>query len=86
MPPLAIFPEGTVSNGTGLLTFKKGAFKDFKPMKVLAFKVPYTRFTPYDDYIHPPIAVILLIMSNWCNTCTMYEFNGVYDPSYLNLD
>jgi hypothetical protein len=25
-------------------------------------------------------------MSNWCNHCTVYEFEGVYDPSYLNLD
>ena len=32
------------------------------------------------------ITVILMVMSNWWNCCTMYEFEGVYDPSYLNLD
>ena len=29
---------------------------------------------------------MLLTMSNWYNTVTIYEFEGVYDPTYLNLD
>jgi len=86
MPPIAIFPEGTVSNGKAILEFKMGPFKDFKPLKILAFKVPYTRFSPYDDFILPQLSTILLLMSNWCNTCTLYEFEGVFDPAYLKLD
>ena len=50
MPALAIFPEGTVSNGKVVLAFKKGSFKDLKPIKIVAFKFPYTQFTPFYDY------------------------------------
>ena len=27
-----------------------------------------------------------MLMSNWCNPVTVYEFEGVYDPGYLKLD
>ena len=29
---------------------------------------------------------MLMLMSNLYNTCTIYEFEGTYDPSYLKLD
>jgi lysophosphatidylcholine acyltransferase/lyso-PAF acetyltransferase len=32
VPPLLIFPEGTTSNGKGLLTFKNGAFENLSPI------------------------------------------------------
>ena len=27
-----------------------------------------------------------MLISNWWNSITVYEFEGVYDPTYLNLD
>ena len=36
MPSLVIYPEGTATNGKQVLFFKKGPFKDFKPMKIIA--------------------------------------------------
>ena len=35
---LFIFPEGTTSNGIGLLNFKKGAFIYDCPLKVMSIK------------------------------------------------
>ena len=49
MPQLVIFPEGTTSNCRGLLDFKKGAFKDFKPMKIVGIKFSEDAFIPYND-------------------------------------
>ena len=53
MPPLAIFPEGTVCNGKGIMQFKQGAFKDLAPIKIIAIKLSYDRFMPYADEMNP---------------------------------
>jgi len=37
--PLVIFPEGTTSNGNGLLTFKNGAFENMS--SITAFWLKY---------------------------------------------
>ena len=60
MPPLMIFPEGTTSNGTALLQFKKGAFMTHAPIKLVLFKLSYTNFVPYFDYIKPWFGVFLM--------------------------
>jgi hypothetical protein len=75
-----------LTNGKALLEFKKGAFKDLKPMKIIAFKIPYNKFIPYDDWIYPKIGLVLMLMCNWWYCCNLYEFEGTFDPSYLNLD
>ena len=62
-----------------------GAFKDFKPMKVFAFKYDNTRFLPFNDYLDP-MRFTILLCSNWVNYADVYEFEGVYDPKYLNLE
>ena len=61
-----------------------GAFKDLKPMKVYAFKYDKTRFLPFNDYLDPWRLTILLCC-NWINYVEVYDFEGVYDPMYLNL-
>jgi len=48
---LVILPEGTVTNNTGLLTFKKGAFKDFKRMKIIACTYPHDEWLYFVDEI-----------------------------------
>ena len=37
-PSLLIFPEGTTSNGTHLINFKKGAFAPMAPVKIFCLK------------------------------------------------
>lgn len=36
--PLLIYPEGTTSNGKGLLTFKNGAFEHLSPITAYCLK------------------------------------------------
>jgi len=54
-------------------------------MKIMPFKMPYTKFIPYDSNL-TWITISMMLMSNWYNTCTIYEFEGTFDPSYLQLD
>ena len=60
---LIIFAEGTTSNGIGLLDFKKGAFVQDVPLKVLSLKyyskvsVAYCGLNPFD--------ILMLNLSTW---------------------
>ncbi|XXQ36907.1 EF-hand domain-containing protein [Plasmodiophora brassicae] len=45
-PPLLIFPEGTTSNNTTLLRFKKGGFVASVPVQPVALKYPWEYFDP----------------------------------------
>ena len=85
MPPMLVFPEGTVTNNTALLTFKKGAFKDFKPVKICAVKYRGNHFTPFNDFIDP-MKCFWLLSCNWISWVEVIELEGEYDPAYLNLD
>ena len=40
-PPICIYPEGSQSNGTSLLTFKKGAFASMLPVTPVVIKYSY---------------------------------------------
>ena len=50
MAPLVIFPEGTVSNGDYLLTFKKGAFFGLRPCRVLCYRYETNEYKPYNGH------------------------------------
>lgn len=40
-PPIIVFPEGGTSNGTSVLSFKKGAFAALKPVKPVFIRYEY---------------------------------------------
>ncbi len=85
MPTFQVMPEGTVCNNTALLTFKKGAFKDFRPVKITGVKFNQKKWVPYDDWMNPVI-ILFMFTANWINNMDVYEIEGVYDPKHLNLD
>jgi len=46
LPPLAIFPEGTTTNGTSLIDFKYGVFYPHVPIQPIAVKYKYKYYNP----------------------------------------
>ncbi|KAG4086572.1 hypothetical protein H8356DRAFT_1297769 [Neocallimastix lanati (nom. inval.)] len=46
LPPFAIFPEGTTTNGTHLIDFRYGAFRPFVPVQPIAIKYKYKYYNP----------------------------------------
>lgn len=81
LPQLLIFPEGTVSNGSSLLKFKKGAFCHTKPIKV--YGVKYNgRFVPSLSNATGGVAVFLTLCQFW-NTLDFYEINENFDPLFV---
>jgi lysophosphatidylcholine acyltransferase/lyso-PAF acetyltransferase len=62
--PLVIFPEGTTTNGTGVMEFKKGAF--FAELPVMPVYVKLHRFGPvnYADDITEAFQTVSLYMSS----------------------
>ena len=72
MPPLIIFPEGSVTNGTALFKFKKGSFVFHTPLKLNAMTFNYNRLNPYFSEVGSILELFLLGMCNWYNTVTFY--------------
>ena len=64
------------------MTFKKGAFKDFKPIKIFCFKYSADYFMPFNDLIPRPLALCMLLC-NLSNSVEITEFEGVYDPKNI---
>lgn len=53
-PPMAIFPEGTTTNGTALIRFHRGAFVAGAPVQPVALRYPHRRFNPAYDVMDWP--------------------------------
>lgn len=42
--PMIMMPEGATANGHAFLKFKKGAFMNMTPIKIVCFKYTYNRY------------------------------------------
>lgn len=68
---LIIFAEGTTTNGSGLLPFKKGAFVAGGPVKMCALK--------YSGRVNPsylmmkPLDNLFAMLTNLTSGCTLIE-------------
>lgn len=67
-PPLVIFPEGTTSNGTCLLSFKKGAFIPMQPVLPIVYTFPRSgSFIPTFESIFVSVYYWRLLSQPWNN-------------------
>mmetsp|Transcript_8335 Transcript_8335/g.19632 ORF Transcript_8335/g.19632 Transcript_8335/m.19632 type:complete len:333 (+) Transcript_8335:183-1181(+) len=88
-PRLCIFPEGTSTNGQGVVTFRTGAF--LSPVTVLphAFELPFNEGCQYDPYFSIALHLPYLcgLMSQIHNSMQV-EFLPAnrYDPSVAVKD
>lgn len=84
IPPLMIFPEGTVTNGRSLMSFKKGAFITGDPIKIFTLK-----YNPHWTQIISSIAnisplfTVILSMSQPLNTLEITEYVDFLDPVWV---
>lgn len=70
--PIIVFPEGTTSNGRGLMKFKKGPFVIERPFKV--YSLYYNSdFIPCYNLVDI-LSVIFIFLSSWVNRITYYKF------------
>lgn len=58
--PLMIFPEGTTSNGTSILPFRRGAFQSLLPVRPVSLKYPnYNTVHPANEVLKDHVVLIL---------------------------
>lgn len=81
-PPIIVFPEGTTSNGTTLLSFKKGAFAALKPVRPVFLRYGYTSFNPTYD-VMPFLALFILQCCSYNFTVTYHELPPFIPNDYL---
>ena len=82
-PPVLIFPEGTTTNGEYMISFKKGAFLNFAPVKIYGIKYTKKNYSPAYDTLGLGNTLLFTLLQLY-NTATIHDL-GVFHPEYLNL-
>ena len=83
LPPVTVFPEGTLNNGECMMKFKKGAFCHTYPIKIrcTSWKAPDDTAISYTN-VHPFIFITLLL-SQPCAFSEAYEVEENLDPKWV---
>lgn len=80
---LAIFPEGTTSNGRYLLPFKQGAFMNFLPLKPLVIEIDsLSKISLAMDIIEMTTHVIIVCCVLY-HSVTLYSIPDFYPTKYF---
>ena len=79
-PQLLLFPEGTTTNGSGLLYFRKGAFITGVPVQPVAIRYPFRHFSPTMDSI-PMLPQVILLCCQLYNSMEVTRMETVELPN-----
>lgn len=71
--PLLIFPEGTTSNGSCLLSFRTGAFVAGASVQPILIQFPFKHFSPAYESIYTSVVIFR----------TLCQFNNRFQVRYL---
>ena len=82
IPHLCLFPEGTTSNNTTLLPFKRGAFSEGYSIQPIGLKYSSANFQPAHDVI-PIVEHAWLLCSQLQNNLDVYIFPPFKPTDYL---
>ena len=78
-PPLALFPEGTTTNGTALLRFRTGAFAPGAPVLPVLIEYPFASFSPSWESIEIAHHIFFMLTSLYHSV--RIRILPVYTPS-----
>ena len=71
-PKLLVFPEGTTTNGTGLMPFKRGGFIELLPVQPVVIKYEQRNFSPCMEIV-PMLAHVVMLTCQFSNSLTVYR-------------
>lgn len=81
LPSLLIFPEGTVTNGRCIMSFKKGAFMHDKPIKIFCLKYKGDFVSSLSNVL--PLPSIMLTITQTSNVLEVCEVEEPLDPLWV---
>ncbi len=81
-PPIIVFPEGGTSNGTSILSFKKGAFAAMKAVRPVFLKYEYADVCPAYD-VMPFFALFIFQCCTFGFKVTVNELPPFIPNEYL---
>lgn len=76
-PKLLVFPEGTTTNGTGLMPFKRGGFIELLPVQPVCIKYEEGNFSPCMEIV-PMLAHVVMLTCQFANKMTVYRLPVVH--------
>jgi hypothetical protein len=82
--PLLIFAEGGTTNGSGLISFKKGAFFAEKTIRPIFLKYSWYQFSPSFDVLELlPLVIMMLSFPFACFRCEVNVMPDFEPNDYL---
>lgn len=76
-PKLLVFPEGTTTNGTGLMPFKRGGFIELLPVQPIVIKYEQGSFSPCMEIV-PMLAHVVMLTCQFSNSMTVCRLPVVH--------